>query len=167
MSPEQDPQVPPLGPVFDFLRVLWALDHELQRASRGLAAAAGITGPQRLVLRIVERFPGILPGQLAAILHLHPSTLTGIVQRLVGQDLVSRRIDPRDRRRAQLGLTPKGLRALADAPGIIEEAVTAALAELDTRQLRATTAVLAALTARVAEGSGPKAPRRKRRRRKK
>ena len=45
------------------------------------------------------------PEQLAVIMHLHPSTLSGILKRLERRDLLSRRPDPRDRRRALLALT--------------------------------------------------------------
>ena len=63
------------------MRLLWAVDHGLQTRSKRMAVGLGITGPQRLVLRIVGRFPGISAGQLSRILHLDPSTLTGILRR--------------------------------------------------------------------------------------
>ena len=47
------PDAPSLGPTLDFLRLLWELDHALQRRSKRMARALGLTGPQRLVLRIV------------------------------------------------------------------------------------------------------------------
>jgi DNA-binding MarR family transcriptional regulator len=73
-----------------------------------MARELGLTGPQRLVLRIVGRFPGIPAGELAALLHVHPSTLTGILQRLEKSGWVKRRVHPRDRRRVLLGLTERG-----------------------------------------------------------
>ena len=36
-------------------------------------ATVGLTGPQRLVVRLVGRFPGITAGRLAEILHVHCS----------------------------------------------------------------------------------------------
>ena len=74
--------MPPLGEQLEFMRLLWAIDHGLQTRSKRMAAALGVTGPQRLVIRIVGRFPGVSAGQLARILHLDPSTLTGILRRL-------------------------------------------------------------------------------------
>ena len=65
-----------LGPVLEFMRALWALDHALQSASKRMEASFGVTAPQRIVIRIVGRFPKISAGELAEILHLHPSTLT-------------------------------------------------------------------------------------------
>jgi DNA-binding MarR family transcriptional regulator len=90
----------------------------------------GVTGPQRLVIRMVGRFPGIAARELAGILHIHPSTLTGILKRLEALDLISRRPHPRDRRRAFLGLTPKGREVDLNSEGTVESAVKQAIAEL-------------------------------------
>src|SRR5436189_3499519 len=99
---------PPRGAVLDFLRLLWAVDHALQSASKRMEANFGMTGPQRLVVRIVGRFPGTPAGRVAQILHVHPSTLTGILKRLEARGILQRRPDPRDARRALLALTAKG-----------------------------------------------------------
>jgi DNA-binding MarR family transcriptional regulator len=102
--------VRPLGPVLQFMRALWALDHALQSASKRMETNHGVTAPQRLVVRIVGRFPGISAGEVAEILHLHPSTLTGVLKRLEARGMVARRADPRDGRRALLSLTARGRR---------------------------------------------------------
>jgi DNA-binding MarR family transcriptional regulator len=115
---------PPLGTVLEFLRLIWAVHHGLEKTSKRMDVKMGITGPQRLVLRIVRRFPGIPAGQLAQILHVHPSTLTGVLKRLEGRGLIERRADPRDARRASLGLTARGRRLDDAAGGTVESAVT-------------------------------------------
>src|SRR5262245_39031540 len=94
-----------LNPVLDFLRLLWEIEHGLQRTSKRMEIEFGITGPQRLVLRVVGQFPGVSLSELAHIVRLHPSTITGIVQRLVSRGLVERQRDPSDSRRARLHLT--------------------------------------------------------------
>lgn len=137
--------LPPLGETLEFLRAIWAVDHALQRSSRRMQATLGITGPQRLVMRIVGRFPGILAGQLAEILHLHPSTLTGVLKRLERQGLLTRRSDPRDRRRALLGLTEKGRRVEDVAEGTVEASVRRALARVPAQKTRHAVEVLDAL----------------------
>src|SRR5256885_13894887 len=114
---------PPLGAVLDFMRLLWALDHALQSASKRMESNFGMTGPQRLVMRIVGRFPGIAAGRVAEILHVHPSTLTGILKRLESRGLLQRRTDPRDARRALFMLTPKGRKLDTVRTGIVEQAV--------------------------------------------
>src|SRR2546422_10553141 len=119
---------PPLGAVLDFMRLLWALDHALQSASKRMESNFGMTGPQRLVMRIVGRFPGIAAGRVAEILHVHPSTLTGILKRLESRGLLQRRTDPRDARRALFMLTPKGRKLDTVRTGIVEQAVRRVLA---------------------------------------
>jgi DNA-binding MarR family transcriptional regulator len=114
---------PPLGEVLDFMRLMWALDHALQKASKTMKTRVGVTGPQRLAIRLIARFPGMPAGQLAALLHVHPSTLTGILRRLERQGLVRRRPDPRDGRRAFLGITEKGRRVDEAVQGTVEAAV--------------------------------------------
>lgn len=139
------PTLPPLGDLLDFMRVIWRLDHALQRRSKRMARSRGVTGPQRLVLRIVGRFPGLPAGQLAEILHLDPSTLTGILKRLERQGLVGRRSDPRDRRRALLGLTAGGRRLALDTEETIEGAVAAALGRIPANKVRHAAEVLDSL----------------------
>jgi len=56
-----------LGPVLEFMKLLWAVDHGLQSISKHMESRFGITGPQRLVVRIVGRFPGISAGALADV----------------------------------------------------------------------------------------------------
>src|SRR3982751_6069754 len=111
---------PPLGAVLDFMRLLWAVDHALQLASKRMEANFGMTGPQRLVVRIVGRFPGIAAGHVAEILHVHPSTLTGILKRLEARAIVPRKPDPRDARRALFALTPRGRKVDQLKTGTVE-----------------------------------------------
>src|SRR4030042_7092354 len=116
-------QIPSLGPVLDFLRLLWSFDHSLHRTSKRMTSSLGITGPQRLVLRIIGRFPGITLGQLAEIMKVHPSTLTGIIKRLQQNRLISRRSDQRDGRRAFLGITAAGRKLDLSGEATIETMV--------------------------------------------
>jgi DNA-binding MarR family transcriptional regulator len=143
------PTLPPLGESLEFMRLIWRLDHALQRASKRMHRSLGITGPQRLVIRIVGRFPGIPAGQLAQLLHIHPSTLTGVLKRLERRGLVARRRDPRDQRRALIGLTAAGRRLEAGLEGTIEGAVRGALDELPKAAIHHSTEVLRLLAARL------------------
>jgi DNA-binding MarR family transcriptional regulator len=126
---QADGKEPPLGAVLDFMRLLWAVDHALQSASKRMEATFGVTGPQRLVVRIVGRFPGIAAGRVAEILHVHPSTLTGILKRLEAHGMLVRKSDPRDARRALFGLTPKGKKLDTLKTGVVEQAVRKVLAK--------------------------------------
>lgn len=103
-----------------------------------MAAVLGVTGPQRLAVRIVGRFPGISAGQLAGVLHLHPSTLTGILRRLERRGLLTRRRDPRDSRRVAFGLSAAGRRLDVEASGTIESITEGLLATLPRQDTLAT-----------------------------
>lgn len=144
-QPGDDGKGPPLGAVLDFMRLLWAVDHSLQSASKRMEAVYGVTGPQRLVVRIVGRFPGIAAGRVAEILHVHPSTLTGILKRLEARGILQRRSDPRDARRALFGLTAKGKKLDTLRTGAVEQAVRRVLAN-ESEKLAAAQEVLAALS---------------------
>jgi DNA-binding MarR family transcriptional regulator len=127
------------------MQLLWAVVHGLDRASKRMTGEIGVTGPQRLVLRVVGLFPGLSAGALAAVLHVHPSTLTGVFRRLVAQGLLARTDDPHDRRRAVLCLTPRGQRANRQSRGTAESSIGAALASVDPADRAATMRVLARL----------------------
>jgi DNA-binding MarR family transcriptional regulator len=105
-----------------------------------------VTGPQRRVIRIVGRMPGISAGDLAEILHVHPSTLTGVLHRLQHRGFLVRAADPEDRRRALLTLTDQGRALDTNQEGTTESAVRRILAKVEVADVEATRRVLAALT---------------------
>lgn len=139
------PPLPALGEVLDFMRIIWEVDHALQRTSKRMEKAIGVTGPQRLVIRIVGRFPGIPAGHLAKLLHVHPSTLTGILKRLERQGVIRRRADARDGRRSLLGLTDKGRQFDVETEGTVEAAIQHALERTPHEKLQAAREVLASI----------------------
>jgi MarR family transcriptional regulator, organic hydroperoxide resistance regulator len=149
-----------LPDVLQFMQLLWAVVHGLEKISKRMSSTIGVTGPQRLVLRVVGLLPGLSAGDLATILHIHPSTLTGILQRLVAQGLLRRIDDPSDRRRAILRLTPSGTRANAVKRGTVESAVAAALAQVAIGERDATRRVLERLAEKLDVAVGEPVPRR-------
>ena len=138
-----------LDPVLDFMRLLWSIEHGLQRMSKRMENEIGITGPQRLVLRVVGQFPGLSAGELAHIVRLHPSTITGILQRLVARGLLERHRDPSDTRRARLRLKPKASMHTRSSRGTVERAVTEALEQVGPNNVRAARKVLKELAQRL------------------
>jgi DNA-binding MarR family transcriptional regulator len=149
---------PELPDVLQFMQLLWGVVHGLERTSKRMAHEVGITGPQRLVLRVVGLFPGLSAGHLAAILHVHPSTLTGVLHRLTSQRLLHRVEDKADRRRAVLRLTSRGARINVKTEGTVEEAVARALAGVSDRDRAAACRVLQRLTQRLAPAERDHAP---------
>ena len=142
-APRQTPW--PLDPVLDFLRLLWTVEHLLERRSRRMAARQGVTGPQRFVLRLVQRFPDISAGELAEIVQLHPSTLTGILRRLESKRLLVRAPDPGDHRRALLRVRDRARRLTLTPAGTVEADVTDVLRSLSPRTVDHAREVLRAL----------------------
>ena len=134
-------------PALEFMRLLWSIEHALQSASKRMETSLGITGPQRLVLKVVTAFPGISPQEVARIIHLHPSTITGILQRLVRKRLLVRVRDRRDGRRVRLRVRPQARQFTELTTGTIEAAVRRALARVPARRIRETREMLAALVA--------------------
>jgi DNA-binding MarR family transcriptional regulator len=135
----------PLGPVLSFMRSLWGVNHALESTSRRMKAHIGVTGPERMVLRLVGRYPGIAAGELARILRVHPSTLTGLLKRLARRGLLVRRSDASDARRALFTLTAKGERVDELRRGTVEAAVRSALQSLPAREVNVAVSVLDAL----------------------
>jgi len=146
-----------LPDVLQFMQLLWAVVHGLERVSKRMTGDIGVTGPQRLVLRVVGLFPGMSAGDLATVLHVHPSTLTGVLRRLGAQRLLARSDDPGDRRRAVLRLTKRGARVNAARQGTVEAAIAQALAGVSDRDRTATRRVLERLAAHLepAAAAGP------------
>jgi MarR family transcriptional regulator, organic hydroperoxide resistance regulator len=140
-----------LGEGLTFMRLLWGVNHALEASSKRMDAAIGVTGPQRLVIRIVGRFPGISAGRLARLMHVHPSTLTGILGRLATRGLVRRDPDPNDARRALFSLTAKGRELDSLRAGTVETKVRTTLARFPDARVTATQAVLAAISEALAE----------------
>ena len=73
-----------------------------------LWAERGLTMPQVRVLFELVEADERSAGELAEALSVAPPTITGLTDRLVKQDLVERREDPRDRRVVLLALTDGG-----------------------------------------------------------
>jgi len=124
MSPKENGVTPQqLGKSLDFLRTIWALDHALHARSKAMAKKGGLTGPQRLALRIIGSFPSISSGELSRVLHVHPSTLTGVLQRLESAGYIARTRDDEDGRRALFVVTKQGEKHAVPVDFSVEGAV--------------------------------------------
>jgi DNA-binding MarR family transcriptional regulator len=95
-----------------------------------------LTMPQLKTLIYVTKNDGATSGQVAANLGVGLSTITGIVDRLAEQDLVSRREDPRDRRITRVLATQSGRALVLELLQYRNEVVTAILGQLEPDQLK-------------------------------
>jgi DNA-binding MarR family transcriptional regulator len=111
-----------------------------------MKSVIGVTGPQRLVIRMVALQPGIAPSELARLLHFHKSTVTIILRSLERARLVNRTRSERDRRSVTLRLTPKGARIARRSTGTVESVVRHVLSLARVEDVVATRRLLEALS---------------------
>ena len=137
-------------PVLEFIRRMWAVDHELQRASKRMVGRIGLTAPQRLAVRFIGRHSGVTLGQLAELLHLHAGTVTGIVRKLEELGLVVQTRSLEDTRRRHLALTAKGRQIDRRRKGTVEAAVRRTASSVTSRELATAAAVMDVLAKNLA-----------------
>lgn len=97
-----------------------------------------LTPVQFAALSAIEANPGVEQTVLAGLIAYDKTTITGVVDRLVGKGLVERRESPRDRRARELVITPEGQRTLdAIGPAVLaaQRAMLAGLSEDESEQL--------------------------------
>jgi DNA-binding MarR family transcriptional regulator len=93
-------------------RIVRALGISARTAERSI----GITGAQLFVLRVLDAHPAQSLNELARLTFTHQSTVSVVVDRLVGRGFVTRSRSEADGRRVVLALTAAGRRALRHAP---------------------------------------------------
>jgi DNA-binding MarR family transcriptional regulator len=128
----------------------------LRRIVRALRLAAGdverelgITVAQLFVLRQLADGRGRSINELAAATMTDPSTISGLVRRLIDGGLVNRKTAPDDGRRAVVNLTARGAAMLERAPDAPQSQLMAALTAMPRARLRALTQGLADLSRRL------------------
>lgn len=134
-----------LDPVLAFMQQLWSIDRSMRAISNEMRTRLGVTGPERLILRMVGHCPGISAGQLARLLRRHPSTLTGALDRLIRRRMLNGAVDKTDRRRLILTLTPSGRRINRLNSGTVEASMRQALSGVSRESLDVTSKVLAVI----------------------
>jgi MarR family transcriptional regulator, organic hydroperoxide resistance regulator len=115
------------------LRRLFKAIHEYSKA---IFRRTGLSGPQVWALTVLAGEPRLSLSELAERLFAHPSTVSGIVDRLEDRRAVLRSPDPEDRRGIRLSLTPLGRRLLRSSPPPVQVGLRDALEGLPGLQLR-------------------------------
>lgn len=131
------------------MQTLWELVHALDVRSKRMARQLGVTGPQRLVVRLIGQTPGAMASDISTTLGMHPSTLTGVLARLEAQGIIHRGVDDSDRRRSRLELTAEGKRVDAERKGTVEAAVRRALARAQPQTIEKTVEMLELLVSEL------------------
>lgn len=95
----------------------------------------GVSGPQIWALRMLASGRALRMSDLARRMHLHTSTVTGIIHRLEAKKLVSRERSRTDGRAFELRLTAKGRAILFKTPEPPRSKAARGLGRLPTEEL--------------------------------
>jgi DNA-binding MarR family transcriptional regulator len=112
------------------LRSLRRITRAIDLYSRRLSKQYKLTGPQLVCLRYVKARGPLAPSELAEAVALSQATITGIIDRLHAQDLVTRDRNEQDRRRVIVALTQKGETLVESLPSPLQERFAKRLATL-------------------------------------
>jgi DNA-binding MarR family transcriptional regulator len=130
----------------DFLRRLWGLDHALDSASKRMLRDLGVTGPQRVVLRLVVEAGEMGPTEIAEQMMHHPATTSALLKKLEESGFIVRRESREDRRRTVVVATEAGRALGVLRTGTIEARVGEVLKDLEPEDVAACERVLQALS---------------------
>ena len=109
------------------LRSLRRIIRAVDLHSRRLATQHNVTGPQlTCLLQVVHDGPTTVT-TLARAVHLSPSTVIGILDRLEAKGLISRQRDVQDRRKVLVTATDGGLAIADSAPSPLQDTLAEAL----------------------------------------
>ncbi len=94
----------------------------IEMNSKKLVKRVGLTGPQLVILREIERRGEVTAGEIARAVSVSQATVTGILDRLENRALLVRQRSARDKRSIIVSITASGRQILQDAPPLMQEA---------------------------------------------
>ena len=121
--------------IFQTMQSLRRIFKALQDYSHEVSSQYGITGPQLWVLKTVLEDENLSVGKLSEKMYLHPSTISGVIDRLERKGYVSRDRDREDRRIVMVQLTPRGKRLAKRAPNPVQGKMIHGLRQLRKEKL--------------------------------
>jgi DNA-binding MarR family transcriptional regulator len=121
--------------ISETMQALRRIIKALQDYSQDISNQFGITGPQLWALKTIFQHGDLSLSELSKRMYLHPSTMTGVVDRLEKKGFVVRKRDEGDRRVIQLQLTPQGTHLIKKAPNPIQGKMIYGLRRLKRHEL--------------------------------
>jgi MarR family transcriptional regulator, organic hydroperoxide resistance regulator len=148
------PPPPPVSPEFksDVDQVLEAIIYlytESRRLTKELARRADLTGPQLTVVKMLEQIGDLSLSELSERIRAQNSTVTGIIDRMERENLVTRERSKEDRRVVYIKLTAKGRRLAEEIPIEPMEIFRGALESLSASEVRDLVKILGKVARRV------------------
>ena len=116
-----------------------------------------LTVPQMRAMGFIRRNPGTSLSAVAEHLGVTPPTASALVDRLVRLDLVRRKADPAERRRALLTISPEGRALWSWTTAKIRETLRAELRSLDRKDLDEVRRALGTLAGAMGVGRSSRA----------
>src|SRR4051812_34393151 len=151
---------PPFSPEIksDVDRVLEAIIYlytESRRLTKELARRADLTGPQLTVVKLLEQIGDLSLSELSERIRAQNSTVTGIIDRMERENLVTRERSKEDRRVVYIRLTSKGKRLAEEIPVEPMEIFRGALESLSVAEVRDLVRILGKVARRVRQTVRP------------
>lgn len=109
------------------LRSLRRIIRAVELYSKKLASRHAVTGPQLICLLTIKDLEPVTATVIAQQVHLSPSTVVGVLDRLEEKKLIIRERDKEDRRRVYITLTDEGKALVGTAPSPLQDKLAAAL----------------------------------------
>jgi MarR family transcriptional regulator, organic hydroperoxide resistance regulator len=138
----------------DVDRVLEAIIYlytESRRITKEMARRADLTGPQLTVVKMLEQIGELSLSELSERIRAQNSTVTGIIDRMEREGLVTRERSREDRRVVFIRLTNKGRKLAEDVPVEPWEIFRSALESLTASETRDLVKILGKVARRVRE----------------
>ena len=121
--------------ISEIMQSLRRIFKAIQDYSQEVSKKIGITGPQLWALKTISTNGSLSPGELSKKMYLHPSTITGVVDRLEKKGYVVRDRGQEDRRIVKVQLTLKGRKLVKKAPNPIQGKMVYGLRKLERKKL--------------------------------
>jgi DNA-binding MarR family transcriptional regulator len=121
--------------ISEIMQSLRRIIKSLQDYSQTVFSHFGITGPQLWALKTIYQMGSLSLGELSKGMYLHPSTISGVVDRLEKKGYVVRDRTEKDRRVVKVRLTPKGKILVRKAPNPVQGKMIYGLRKLKKEEL--------------------------------
>ena len=135
--------------VDQILEAIIYLYTESRRITKDLARRAELTGPQLTVVKMLETVGDLSLSDLSERIRAQNSTVTGIIDRMEREGLVTRARSTEDRRVVKIKLTEKGERIAREIPIEPMEIFRSALSTLTGSEMREILRILTKIARRV------------------
>ena len=133
--PSMSQQIPTTRYDLRVLQTLRQIIRAVDIHSRQLLGQYKITGPQLICLLTIEKYELLTASAIAGHIHLSPSTVVGILDRLENKGYIRRERDLRDRRLVQVSLTEQGKTLCSNAPSPLQDTLAEAMGKLPETEL--------------------------------